>query len=96
MPMRQSPRQIHVGQSIRTRHRLALCTSRHETAKSANNLQPFHADVLCNILALYHLSAASEGGENLIASSWKAYNELAATRPDIVALLAQDDWAHDT
>ena len=96
MSMRQSPWQSPVGRFSQTRHRLALCTSTPETLNPANNLQPFRADVLCNILALYHLSASSEGGENLVASSWKVYNELAATRPDILGLLAQDDWAHDT
>jgi len=62
----------------------------------ADILQPFHADVFCDVLALFFLSVANEGGENLLASSWKVYNELAATRPDIIQLLAQDDWVHDT
>ncbi len=32
----------------------------------------------------------------MLASSWKVYNELAATRPDIVHILSAPDWPFDT
>jgi len=57
--------------------------------------QPFHADVFTDLLALYYLQVAKKGGETLLASSWTIYNELAATRPDIIKTLASDDWVHD-
>ena len=59
-------------------------------------LQPFHADIFCDVLALYHLEEARNGGDTLLASSWTVYNELAATRPDIIDTLTQSDWVHDT
>lgn len=62
----------------------------------SNKAQPFHADMVCDILALFHLDAAREGGETLLASAWTIYNQLAATRPDIIEILSRDDWAHDT
>ena len=58
--------------------------------------KPFHADVVCDVLALFCLKPAASGGENLIASSWTVYNELAATRPDLIHVLANADWVHDT
>lgn len=56
--------------------------------------QPFHAD-LCDVLALYALNVAAYGGESFLASSAKIYNELARTRPDIIEVLAKDDWIFD-
>ncbi|KAH6714742.1 hypothetical protein BKA61DRAFT_481872, partial [Leptodontidium sp. MPI-SDFR-AT-0119] len=35
-------------------------------------------------------------GRSKISSSWKIYNELALTRPNILVALATDDWAHNT
>jgi Taurine catabolism dioxygenase TauD, TfdA family len=48
------------------------------------------------VLALYKLSDSVRGGESLLASAWTVYNELAATRPDLINTLAKDDWAFDT
>ncbi|KXX78006.1 hypothetical protein MMYC01_201723 [Madurella mycetomatis] len=56
--------------------------------------QPFHTD-LCDVLALYALNVAAYGGESFLASSAKIYNELAKTRPDIIEVLAKDDWVFD-
>ncbi|GAB1319225.1 TauD/TfdA-like domain-containing protein [Madurella fahalii] len=56
--------------------------------------QPFHTD-LCDVLALYALNVAAYGGESFLASSAKIYNELAKTRPDIIEVLAKDDWIFD-
>ena len=36
------------------------------------------------------------GGETYLAPSLSIYNELAATRPDIIRTLAENDWVHDT
>ncbi|KAK0509209.1 hypothetical protein JMJ35_008580 [Cladonia borealis] len=62
----------------------------------SNQAQPFHADIFCGVLGLYHLEEARSGGDTLLASSWTVYNELAATRPDIIHTLTQNDWVHDT
>jgi hypothetical protein len=56
--------------------------------------QPFHTDI-CDVLALYALNVAAYGGESFLASSAKIYNELAKTRPDIIEVLAKDDWIFD-
>ncbi|KAK0721968.1 hypothetical protein B0T26DRAFT_196719 [Lasiosphaeria miniovina] len=56
--------------------------------------QPFHTD-LCDVLALYALDVAAYGGESFLASSAKIYNEIAKTRPDIIHVLARDDWPFD-
>ncbi|ORX98191.1 hypothetical protein BCR34DRAFT_577451 [Clohesyomyces aquaticus] len=61
-----------------------------------NVAQPFHNDVVCDILALQTLSRASEGGSSIIASAVTVYNELAATRPDLVHTLSASDWTFDT
>ncbi|KAI9672462.1 MAG: hypothetical protein M1817_003228 [Caeruleum heppii] len=58
--------------------------------------QAFHSDTGCDILAFYCLEHAARGGSNKIASSWTIYNEMAATRPDLISALARDDWAFDT
>jgi hypothetical protein len=59
-----------------------------------NRAQPFHTD-MCDILSMYVVDTAVHGGESLLASSGMIYNELAATRPDIIHLLADDQWIHD-
>ncbi|KAK4169915.1 hypothetical protein QBC43DRAFT_39013 [Cladorrhinum sp. PSN259] len=56
--------------------------------------QPFHTD-LCDVLSLYALGIAAYGGESFLASSAKIYNEIARTRPDIIHVLAKDDWIFD-
>ncbi|GJN75703.1 hypothetical protein PLICBS_009809 [Purpureocillium lilacinum] len=50
--------------------------------------QVFHTDS-GDIIALFALSAAEEGGESYLSSSWTVYNELAATRPDLIRTLAE-------
>ncbi|EUC40779.1 hypothetical protein COCMIDRAFT_40948 [Bipolaris oryzae ATCC 44560] len=56
--------------------------------------QPFHTD-MCDILSMYVLDTAVSGGESLLASSGMIYNELAATRPDIIHVLSDNTWIHD-
>ncbi|KAM6498993.1 hypothetical protein JOM56_006941 [Amanita muscaria] len=55
--------------------------------------QVFHTDV-GDIVALFALDIASEGGTSRISSTWKAYNELAATRPDLIKTLSEP-WPCD-
>jgi hypothetical protein len=55
--------------------------------------QPFHTDA-GDIVALFSLSKSAAGGESKLASTWRVYNELARTRPDIIHTLASD-WVFD-
>jgi hypothetical protein len=56
----------------------------------------FHTDAFCDILALQTRSNAAFGGRNILASSWTVYNKLAATRPDVIELLARPIWPFDS
>lgn len=53
--------------------------------------QVFHTDA-GDIVALMALETAEEGGASKIVSTWRIYNELAKTRPDLVKILSED-WA---
>lgn len=55
--------------------------------------QVFHTDA-GDVIALLALGEAAEGGQSYLSSSWKVYNELAATRPDLIRTLAEP-WAYD-
>jgi hypothetical protein len=50
--------------------------------------QVFHTDS-GDVVALYCLSEAAEGGQSKLSSSWRVYNELAETRPDLIRTLAE-------
>ena len=54
----------------------------------------FHNDI-GDVVALFALGEAFEGGQSYLSSSWKVYNELAATRPDLIWTLSEP-WAADT
>ncbi|KAF3912455.1 hypothetical protein ABW20_dc0103813 [Dactylellina cionopaga] len=56
-----------------------------------NGVCSFHTDV-GDILGLYAVELPASGGETLLASSSQAYNELAASRPDLLHELVQK-WA---
>ncbi|KAJ3759723.1 hypothetical protein EV360DRAFT_41322 [Lentinula raphanica] len=56
--------------------------------------QVFHTDV-GDLIALIALATAAEGGVSRISSSARVYNELAATRPDLIQTLSQP-WILDT
>ncbi|EFY88824.1 TfdA family oxidoreductase, putative [Metarhizium acridum CQMa 102] len=68
--------------------------STHADAKSIGSpaytteKQVFHTDA-GDVIALFALAAAAEGGESFLSSSWTVYNELAATRPDLIRTLAE-------
>lgn len=49
----------------------------------------FHTDT-GDIVSLFALEEPAHGGESLLASGWRVYNELAKTRPDLVEALASD------
>ena len=55
--------------------------------------QVFHTDA-GDVIALFALETAAAGGESYLASSWRVYNELAATRPDLIRTLAEP-WDAD-
>ncbi len=48
--------------------------------------QVFHTDI-GDVIALFALSEAASGGQSYLSSSWQVYNELAATRPDLIQTL---------
>jgi len=54
----------------------------------------FHTDV-GDLIALIALETAAEGGVSRISSGGRVYNELAATRPDLVGTLAEP-WPLDS
>ncbi|KAF8646251.1 hypothetical protein AX16_007308 [Volvariella volvacea WC 439] len=56
--------------------------------------QVFHTDQGSDIVSLFALEVAKEGGESFISSSWRVYNELAEKRPDLVKVLSED-WPFD-
>ncbi|KAH7171721.1 hypothetical protein DER46DRAFT_592572 [Fusarium sp. MPI-SDFR-AT-0072] len=51
--------------------------------------QVFHTDS-GDIVSLFCLETALEGGASRIASTWRVYNELARTRPDLIHTLSQN------
>jgi hypothetical protein len=55
--------------------------------------QVFHTDA-GDIVSLLCLSPAADGGQSKVASNWRVYNELAATRPDLIKTLSED-WTLD-
>ena len=55
--------------------------------------QVFHTDA-GDIVSLFALNTAAQGGESKLASSGKVYNAIASTRPDIITTLSQN-WDFD-
>lgn len=56
---------------------------------STADKQVFHTDA-GDIVSLFCLETAAEGGESQISSSWLVYNILAKERPDLIWTLATD------
>lgn len=48
--------------------------------------QVFHTDS-GDIVSLFALETAAEGGASKLASTWRVYNEIARTRPDLIHTL---------
>lgn len=55
--------------------------------------QVFHTDS-GDIVALFALETAAAGGASKLASTWRVYNEIARTRPDLIHTLTEN-WAVD-
>ncbi|KAI0390168.1 TfdA family taurine catabolism dioxygenase TauD [Xylariaceae sp. FL0594] len=51
--------------------------------------QVFHTDS-GDIVSLFALETSARGGASKLASTWRVYNEIASTRPDLIHTLAQD------
>jgi hypothetical protein len=66
----------------------------HLLYESAKSPKPFHTDS-GSILGLYCLGRASVGGQSKLASSSHIYNEIARSRPDLIRVLARDNWVFD-
>ncbi|KAI0602175.1 hypothetical protein F4775DRAFT_227399 [Biscogniauxia sp. FL1348] len=58
--------------------------------------KPFHTDTVADCLCLFTQNLAESGGCSVVASAWTVYNELAATRPDLLHVLAEPNWPFDT
>ena len=50
--------------------------------------QVYHTDA-GDIIAMCCLETAAEGGQSKLSSSWRVYNEIAETRPDLIRTLAE-------
>jgi hypothetical protein len=55
--------------------------------------QAYHTDA-GDVISLLCLETAAQGGLSKVASNWRVYNELAATRPDLIKTLSED-WVAD-
>lgn len=55
--------------------------------------QVFHTDS-GDIVALFALETAKEGGASKLTSTWRVYNEIARTRPDLIHTLTQP-WPYE-
>ncbi|KAF7967852.1 hypothetical protein HWV62_32900 [Athelia sp. TMB] len=56
--------------------------------------QVFHTDA-GDIISLFALEVAAEGGVSKISSSWRVYNHIAEHRPDLIETLSQP-WPFDS
>jgi len=54
--------------------------------------KPFHTDDLGDILAFQTRSAAARGGNCILSPAYTIYNELVATRPDVIWTLSAPNW----
>ncbi|KAI1500272.1 hypothetical protein F5X99DRAFT_410263 [Biscogniauxia marginata] len=61
----------------------------------SNHGLPFHNDH-CDILALYVVETALNGGATRWASFGQIYNEMVKTKPHIIETLSRNDWPHET
>ncbi|KAH9896316.1 hypothetical protein F4778DRAFT_745928 [Xylariomycetidae sp. FL2044] len=73
-----------------------LAPQAERPARDSNTSLAFHTDQFPDILALQTRGRAEVGGAHVIASSYAIYNELAATRPDVLETLATPDWYFDS
>lgn len=65
------------------------------TAPAFTNIPlSFHTDN-CEVFAFLYMESATTGGQTILSSLWQTYNELAASRPDVVHTLAKP-WVFDS
>lgn len=88
-------------QDIDRKHVLAHLFKRHSNYPGeyvppsySNEPLAFHTDD-GDIVALYYSSTVEQGGRTQLVSQSRVYNELAAIRPDLIKVLAED-WFIDT
>ncbi|KAE8451780.1 hypothetical protein EG329_002620 [Mollisiaceae sp. DMI_Dod_QoI] len=84
-------------QDIDRKHVLDIANIRvnmFHLATATNLWQAFHTDD-GDIVALYYSTTTEQGGRTQLVSQSTVYNELTATRPDLIEVLA-DDWFIDT
>ena len=55
-------------------------------------MQTFHNEESGDVVGWLTRNSAAAGGKCIIASAYTIYNTLAASRPDLVRLLARSDW----
>lgn len=79
----------HIKDLSQTAHEKTIGAPAYTTDK-----QVFHTDA-GDIIALFALQVAAEGGISRISSSWRVYNELAEKRPDLIKTLSEP-WIADT
>ncbi|KAK6526001.1 hypothetical protein TWF281_011042 [Arthrobotrys megalospora] len=62
----------------------------------SNQFQTFHNDHVCDVVSLYCLSPPASGGQVRLASASKTYQDIMEARPDIISVLADSNWIHQT
>lgn len=72
-----------------------------ETIRTENATveMPFHTDLVCDVVSTLTKAcggSGGSGGSGIVTSAWTVYNELAATRPDLIHVLAEPNWPFDT
>ena len=60
------------------------------------SFQYFHSDLFADILGLHCRGVAEEGGEHVISSSYRIYNELISRQPNVIEILSRPDWLFDS
>ncbi|KAK3343385.1 hypothetical protein B0T25DRAFT_463630 [Lasiosphaeria hispida] len=73
-----------------------LNTTEAIRTENATVEMPFHTDLVCDVVSTLTKGCGGSGGSAIVASAWTVYNELAATRPDLIHVLAEPDWPFDT
>jgi hypothetical protein len=58
--------------------------------------QPYHTDLVCDVVATLTKSCGSSGGAPALASAFTVYNAIASTRPDLIPVLSEPNWPFDT
>lgn len=72
---------------------LLLCLSHYPSSPFLTIcLQTHHTEEAADVVAWFTRAAAETGGRCVISSAGTIYNVLAATRPDLVRVLAASDW----